>query len=127
MRAIGQAIATLARQRGDTQVVIGRDGRLSGPALAQALAQGLQAGGLSVIDLGQVTTPMVYFAVHELGTGTGVMVTGSHNPPEYNGFKMCVGTASLHGEEIQQLYRLIVAGDFPAGAGTVRQAAVIDR
>ena len=103
VRAIGQAIAALARQRGDTQAVIGRDGRLSGPALSQALAQGLQAGGLSVIDLGQVTTPMVYFAAHELGTRTGVMVTGSHNPPEYNGLKMVVGGEAIYGDTIQQL------------------------
>lgn len=104
--AIGQAIATLARQGGDTQVVIGRDGRLSGTTLAQALTQGLQAGGLSVIDLGQVTTPMVYFAVHELGTGTGVMVTGSHNPPEYNGLKMVIGGEAIYGDTIQQLRAL---------------------
>ncbi|MFN9973557.1 MAG: phosphomannomutase/phosphoglucomutase, partial [Phycisphaerae bacterium] len=85
---IGRAIGSEAHARGCNSVVIGRDGRLSGPALCAALARGLQAAGIHVIDVGQVATPMLYFAAHELGTYSGVMVTGSHNPPQYNGLKM---------------------------------------
>ncbi len=127
VRAIGQAIATLARARGDRQAVIGRDGRLSGPVLSAALAEGLQAGGLDVIDIGAVATPMVYFAVHELQTGTGVMVTGSHNPPEYNGLKMVIAGEAIHGATIQSLRTHIEKGDLARGTGTYRQENIADR
>ena len=89
--AIGRALGAEARARAQTAVAIGRDGSLSGPALSAALAQGLAAAGVDVIDIGMVATPMVYFAAHHLGCGSGVMVTGSHNPPDYNGLKMVVG------------------------------------
>ncbi len=127
VRQIGQAIATLARERGDRQAVVGRDGRLSGPGLLAALAQGLQAGGLDVIDLGEVTTPMVYFAVHELQTGTGVMVTGSHNPPEYNGLKMVVGNEAIYGATIQALRQRIESGALAQGTGSYRQENIAQR
>jgi len=127
VRQIGQAIATLARERGDRQAVVGRDGRLSGPGLLAALAQGLQAGGLDVIDLGEVTTPMVYFAVHELQTGTGVMVTGSHNPPEYNGLKMVVGNEAIYGATIQALRQRIESGALAQGTGSYRQEKIAER
>lgn len=127
VRQIGQAIATLARERGDRQAVVGRDGRLSGPGLLAALAQGLQAGGLDVIDLGEVATPMVYFAVHELQTGTGVMVTGSHNPPEYNGLKMVVGNEAIYGATIQALRQYIESGALAQGTGSYRQENIAER
>lgn len=127
VRQIGQAIATLARERGDRQAVVGRDGRLSGPGLLAALAQGLQAGGLDVIDLGEVATPMVYFAVHELQTGTGVMVTGSHNPPEYNGLKMVVGNEAIYGVTIQALRQRIESGALAQGTGSYRQENIAQR
>lgn len=127
VRQIGQAIATLARERGDRQAVVGRDGRLSGPGLLAALAQGLQAGGLDVIDLGEVATPMVYFAVHELQTGTGVMVTGSHNPPEYNGLKMVVGNEAIYGATIQALRQRIESGALAQGTGSYRQENIAQR
>ncbi len=127
VRQIGQAIATLARERGDRQAVVGRDGRLSGPGLLAALAQGLQAGGLDVIDLGEVATPMVYFAVHELQTGTGVMVTGSHNPPEYNGLKMVVGNEAIYGATIQALRQHIESGQLAQGTGSYRQENIAQR
>ena len=127
VRQIGQAIATLARERGDRQAVVGRDGRLSGPGLLAALAQGLQAGGLDVIDLGEVATPMVYFAVHELQTGTGVMVTGSHNPPEYNGLKMVVGNEAIYGATIQALRQHIESGALAQGTGSYRQENIAER
>jgi phosphomannomutase/phosphoglucomutase len=127
VRHIGQAIATLARERGDRQAVVGRDGRLSGPSLLAALAQGLQAGGLDVIDLGEVATPMVYFAVNELQTGTGVMVTGSHNPPEYNGLKMVVGNEAIYGATIQELRQRIESGQLAQGMGSYRQENIAER
>ena len=115
--AIGRAVASEAAALGQRAFVIGRDGRLSGPEFAAALADGIRAAGLDVIDLGMVATPMVYFAAHALGTQCGVMVTGSHNPPEYNGLKMVVAGDAIHGERIQALYRRIVDDDFASGAG----------
>jgi phosphomannomutase/phosphoglucomutase len=103
VRAIGRAIGSEARDRGVTAIAIGRDGRLSGPALAEALASGIQAAGVDVIDVGRVATPMLYFAAYELGTASGVMVTGSHNPPDYNGLKMMLAGETLAGEAIQSL------------------------
>ncbi len=116
-RALGSEVARLG-QRG---VVIGRDGRLSGPMLAEALAQGLQSTGMDVIDLGMVTTPMTYFGAHWLGTHCAVMVTGSHNPPEYNGLKMVLAGETLAGDAIQSLRARIEADDFTAGKGHYRQ------
>ncbi|MCW5623063.1 MAG: phosphomannomutase/phosphoglucomutase, partial [Burkholderiales bacterium] len=94
---IGRAIGSQARALGQSRVCIGRDGRLSGPQLSQALARGLQAAGVDVIDVGRVATPMVYFSTHHLETGSGVMVTGSHNPPDSNGLKMMLAGQTLAG------------------------------
>jgi phosphomannomutase/phosphoglucomutase len=116
-RAIGRALGTLALRKGANRVVVGRDGRLSGPRLAAALSEGLLAAGADVIDLGMVATPLVYFATHSLGTGSGVMVTGSHNPPDYNGLKMVVAGETLSGEAIQELRVLVERGDFASGRG----------
>ncbi|HEU4621074.1 MAG TPA: phosphomannomutase/phosphoglucomutase [Burkholderiaceae bacterium] len=121
VRSIGQAIGSLAIERGDKQAVVGRDGRLSSPELAQAVSDGLRAAGIDVIDIGLVATPMVYFATQVLGCGTGVMVTGSHNPPEYNGLKMVVGGEAIHGEAIQGLRTRIVEGRLAQGSGSYRQ------
>ena len=109
VRAIGLALGTQARARGIGHAVIGRDGRLSGPALSRALAEGFMDAGVHVTDLGLVTTPIVYFGTYALGTGTGVAVTGSHNPPQYNGLKMVLGGEALHGEAIQRLRETIAA------------------
>jgi phosphomannomutase/phosphoglucomutase len=106
-RKIGQAFGTAALAKGQQRVVIGRDGRLSGPDLSAALAEGLQAAGVDVIDLGMVATPMVYFGTNVLDTQSGIMVTGSHNPPDYNGFKMVLAGEAIHGEAIQALYQSI--------------------
>ena len=106
---IGAALALSAREQGVSTMVIGRDGRLSGPRLTGALARGINAGGLDVVDIGMVPTPVVYFGTFELETGSGVAVTGSHNPPEYNGLKMMVAGVTLYGDAIQALYK--VAGD----------------
>lgn len=101
--AIGLVLGARARAQGIGSVVIGRDGRLSGPALADALAAGLCAAGVDVIDIGMVPTPLVYFATVLTGCGTGVAVTGSHNPPEYNGLKMMLGGGTLHGADIRDI------------------------
>jgi phosphomannomutase/phosphoglucomutase len=118
VEAIGQAIGSEATARRQTRICIGYDGRLSGPDLAAALARGIRKAGIHVIDLGMVATPMVYFAAHHLGTNCGVMVTGSHNPPEYNGLKMVLGGETLSGEAIQGLRARIELGELFQGAGT---------
>ena len=111
-RSIGQAFGKAALAKGERKVVIGRDGRLSGPALAAALAEGLQAAGVDVVDLGMVATPMVYFATNVLeGTRSGIMVTGSHNPPDYNGFKMVLAGEAIYGDAITGLYESIQGHD----------------
>ena len=107
-RRIGQAFGAAALAKGERTVIIGRDGRLSGPELAQALAAGLQAAGVDVIDLGMVATPMVYFATNVLNARSGIMVTGSHNPPDYNGFKMVLAGEAIYGDAIQALYQSIL-------------------
>ncbi|SDX50461.1 phosphomannomutase / phosphoglucomutase [Collimonas sp. OK242] len=129
-RQIGQAFGVAARAKGEQTVIIGRDGRLSGPELAAALATGMQDAGVDVIDLGVVATPMVYFATHILGAQSGIMVTGSHNPPDYNGFKMVLAGEAIYGDTIQQLYQAIandsVKAAMPAPAGSYRQHDIKD-
>ena len=120
-RLIGRAIGSEAVARKATTVVIGRDGRLSSMDLAARLAEGLQASGVNVIDVGRVATPMLYFAAYQLGGQSGVMVTGSHNPPDYNGFKMMLAGETLAGEEIQKLCRRIEKDNFSNGQGTYRE------
>ncbi|MFZ9185635.1 MAG: phosphomannomutase/phosphoglucomutase [Polynucleobacter sp.] len=120
-RAIGQAFGSQMRDLGETDVVIGRDGRLSGPVLIEALTEGLLSTGINVIDLGMVATPMVYFATHQtIGScqpKSGIMITGSHNPPNYNGFKMVLGGSAIYGDQIQGLRQQIEADDFRQGSG----------
>ncbi len=125
-RAIGHALGSEARARKQTAIAVGRDGRLSGPALAHALAEGICAAGVDVIDIGCVPTPLSYFAAYHLGTDSCVSVTGSHNPPDYNGFKMVLGGHTLFGEQIQALRARIESGDLMQGKGTIRQADVLD-
>jgi len=113
---IGRALGSEALKRGGSQIVIGRDGRLSGPSLSAALARGMQSTGINVIDIGMVATPMVYFAAIELGARSGVMVTGSHNPPDYNGIKMVIEGETLALDAIQSLLRGIQANEFTVAA-----------
>ncbi|MDB5796702.1 MAG: Phosphomannomutase [Paucimonas sp.] len=128
---IGRAFGSAVRARGASTAVIGRDGRLSGPELSAALARGLQAAGVDVIDVGMVATPMLYYATQVLDARSGIMVTGSHNPPDYNGFKMVLEGDAIYGDTIQDLYRAISAQEFQSGAGSYRQhdirQAYIDR
>jgi phosphomannomutase / phosphoglucomutase len=115
---IGQAFATQALSQGQQTVVIGRDGRLSSPELAKRLSEGLRAGGCDVIDIGMVPTPVLYYATHKLQTGTGIMVTGSHNPPQYNGLKMMIAGDTLYGDGIKTLYQIITDERLNEGTGT---------
>jgi phosphomannomutase/phosphoglucomutase len=108
------------------EFAVGRDGRSSGPALVDALCEGLQASGANVVDVGMAPTPVIYFAAHHLGCGSCVAVTGSHNPPEYNGLKMVVAGHTLSGEEIQALRTRIEREEWRQGAGQRRSAAVLD-
>ncbi len=112
-RALGFALATKARGHKVDTLVVGRDGRLSSATLSEALQQGILEGGIDTLDIGQVPTPLVYFAAHTQGTGSGVAITGSHNPPEYNGFKMMMGGHALYGDEVQAL-RTAMAAPRPA-------------
>ncbi|WYX21083.1 phosphomannomutase/phosphoglucomutase [Achromobacter xylosoxidans] len=121
-RALGAALAATAREQGVQTLVVGRDGRLSSEMLSQALQEGMLEGGVDTVDIGQVPTPLVYFAAHTLQTGSGVAITGSHNPPKYNGFKMMMGGRALYGEDVQALARRMNGGtDAPAPRPGVRR------
>ena len=126
VRAIGQALGTLALEAGGTTIAIGRDGRLSGPELSAALAEGIAASGANVIDIGMVPTPVTYFAAYHLGCGSAVMLTGSHNPPDYNGIKMVIAGTTLAGEAIQELRRRIESGRVAKGAGRIEHREIAD-
>jgi phosphomannomutase/phosphoglucomutase len=126
VRDIGRALGGLGRERGAQTFAVGRDGRLSGPELCNALMDGLNAAGADVIELGVVPTPVTYFAAYHLGCASAVMVTGSHNPGDQNGLKMVVAGTTLTGEEIQGLRRSVEAGRFESGAGVRRKADVLD-
>ncbi len=122
---IGRAFAAQARSEGQTKAVVGRDGRLSSPVLSQQLIRGLLDSGMDVIDIGQVATPMLYFATHTLNTGTGIMITGSHNPAEYNGLKMMIGGATLAEEQITALHKRLVNSELEAAESTGESTALV--
>ena len=124
VRRIGHGLGSLAAERGQRAVAVGRDGRLSGPELASALMEGIRLAGIDTIDVGRVPTPVVYFAAHHLGCDSCVAVTGSHNPPDYNGLKMVVGGETLAGEAIQGIRQRVEAGDLCHGAGQASGADV---
>ncbi|HEX5393893.1 MAG TPA: phosphomannomutase/phosphoglucomutase [Rhodocyclaceae bacterium] len=124
VRTIGRAIGSEAVARGLKSIAIGRDGRLSGPSLAAALAEGILSTGVDVVDIGCVPTPVTYFAAFELGVDGCVSVTGSHNPPDYNGLKMVLGGQTLYGELIQDLRRRIERKDLLEGKGKLTKADV---
>ena len=123
---IGQAVGSEVRAKGLQTVLVGRDGRRSGPELAEAVIKGLLAAGCDVIDIGAVPTPLLYFATHDLNAGSGVMVTGSHNPPEYNGFKIMVGGDTFAEQDIQRLYARIVEDRMERGRGALTQMDLIE-
>jgi len=115
---VGKAFGTTIARQGGSRVLVGRDGRLSGPELSAALIDGIRSTGCNVVEVGMTPTPAFYFGLHELAADGGIQVTGSHNPPEYNGFKTCVGKQTIYGEAIQALRRMIEADDFEAGEGS---------
>ncbi len=121
-RALGAALGRRALAAGVSAIVVGRDGRHSGPELAEALSAGILEAGVDVIDIGQVPTPLVYFAAHVSGTGSGVAITGSHNPPRYNGFKMMLAGQTLHGEAITSLRTEMASAAPPAARSGKRQS-----
>jgi phosphomannomutase/phosphoglucomutase len=123
---LGKGYGTLAAGRGVRTAAVGRDVRLSSPGFRDALVDGLLSTGMDVIDVGVCPTPLLYFSIHHFGADGGVMVTGSHNPPEFNGFKLCVGLASLHGDDIQELRRVIEKGVFREGKGELLLREVVD-
>ncbi|WP_197710728.1 phosphomannomutase/phosphoglucomutase [Halorhodospira halochloris] len=118
---VGRAVASEARDRGVEQLVVGRDGRHSSPELAAAIASGMNDSGCDVVDIGQAPTPIMYFATHELQTGSGIAVTGSHNPPDYNGMKVMIAGDTLSGKAITDLYERIRDGRLHTGSGKVEQ------
>lgn len=123
---IGRAIGTAVLDIGEEKVVVGRDGRLSGPDLIKALADGITATGCQVVDIGMVPTPVLYFATYHLNIASGVIITGSHNPPDYNGLKIMIGGKAIYGEQIQKLYQTIQSGHFRTGQGSIVQQNVTD-
>ncbi|MGE0152523.1 MAG: phosphoglucomutase/phosphomannomutase PgmG [Reyranellaceae bacterium] len=125
-RAVGRAFGTLVRRGGGKTVAVGRDGRLSSPILGPALIEGLTQAGVDVVDIGVCATPILYFAVYHLQVDGGVMLTGSHNPSDYNGFKMMLGKKPFFGQDIQKLGALAAAGDVESGKGGVRRQSVLD-
>ena len=124
-KLIGQAVGTVVLERNAGPAVVARDGRLSGPYLHLALMVGITSTGCDVLDIGAVPTGVLYYAAHELAAGSGVMITGSHNPPDYNGFKIMVGGDPIHGQELADFYRRITEGDVQVGTGTVRRENVV--
>ena len=109
--AIGRTFGSIVAKGGGKTVAVGYDGRLSSPQLSAALVNGLKASGMEVLRVGRGPTPLLYFAATTLETDGAVMVTGSHNPPDYNGFKMMLGRKAFFGEQIQEIGRLAAAGD----------------
>ena len=124
--AIGKAYGTVIKRKGGKKVVSGRDGRLSGPKLQSALIKGILSTGVSVVNIGLTPTPVMYFSLFKLeGVDGGIQVTGSHNPPEFYGFKICVGKGTIYGEAIQELRRLIEAEDFERGEGVEEEFDIL--
>ena len=126
--AVAGAYAAFLAEKGvKGALAVGRDNRPSGEGLHRALVGGLLSSGVDVVDIGIVPTPLAYWSQHNLAVVGGIQITGSHNPPEYNGFKLGLGTSSIYGADIQHIYELAVAGKFPRGKGTLRNEQVIDR
>ncbi len=118
---LGRAIGTYAKRKKIKNMTIGRDCRLSSDAYHNYLIKGLNTAGINTIDIGMCATPMLYFSIRHLKIGGGVMVTGSHNPPEFNGFKICIGHSTIYGEQIQELRKIMEIGQYAKGTSKARQ------
>ncbi len=127
VEAIGRGFGTYASGKGVRTVALGRDCRLSSPSFRDAMVAGLAATGLDVLDVGVCPTPLLYFAIVTLAADGGVMITGSHNPPEFNGFKLCIGPSTLYGATIQEIRRIVESGAFASGKGTVTTREIAGR
>jgi phosphomannomutase/phosphoglucomutase len=123
---IGLSIGSETIARGQNSIAIGRDGRLSGPELLQAMEAGILASGCNVINVDEVTTPMLYYVAAISDSESGAMLSGSHNPPNYNGIKIVIGGKTLYGEEIQKLYQRIIDKDFESGEGKVERKNILE-
>ena len=123
---LGRGLGTYFVRRGATRVTLGRDVRMSSTRLRDGLARGLRRTGLTVIDIGVCPTPLLYYSLHRLTPDAGVMITGSHNPPEYNGFKIAMGAGTIYGEEIQKVRKIIEAADFACGDGNLERASLME-
>ena len=124
VKDLGRALGTFIHKRGGTRITLGRDCRVSSERIKKALLEGLLASGIDVIDIGLVPTPLLYFSVFELNTDGGIMITGSHNPPEHNGFKVCVGKTTIHGAEIQQVKNVLLGKSFVSGSGSLTEVDI---
>lgn len=125
-RAIGRAFGTIVARKGGSRVCVGYDGRLSSPEMEAALVEGLGASGITAVRVGRGPTPMLYFSTYDLDADGGIMVTGSHNPPNYNGFKIMLGKKSFFGEDIQAMARIAAAGDFESGDAKAEDHPMFD-
>lgn len=123
---LGRAFGTYVRRHGSNEVLVGRDSRTSSPRLRDDLVRGLNAAGCNVVDIGLVVTPVVYYARLLYSIDGAIMITGSHNPPDENGFKICRGPGTIHGDEIQELRRIMEKGEFAGGSGSVEERDAID-
>jgi phosphomannomutase/phosphoglucomutase len=119
VHTLGLAIGAYYMDKGARRVSVGRDCRLSSPELSKFLTKGLTESGVSVIDLGMVPTPLLYFSIHNLNVDGGIQITGSHNPPEFNGLKICLGKGSVYGEEIQKIRKIVESSVFSSGNGSI--------
>jgi phosphomannomutase/phosphoglucomutase len=124
-RTLGRALGTYYQGHGARRIALGRDCRISSPELRDSLAEGLISAGMEVVDVGMVPTPLLYFSLFHLKLDGGVQITGSHNPPDYNGFKVCLGTATIYGPEIQRVGDIVASGRFREGNGSLEQVEII--
>ena len=122
--SLGQSLGTYFKNHGASRISLGRDCRLSSPELSDSLSRGLLSTGMNILDVGMVPTPLLYFSLHHLDVDGGIQITGSHNPPEFNGFKVCLGHATVFGEDIQEIRRINEAGKFSRGKGSIQEAHV---
>jgi phosphomannomutase/phosphoglucomutase len=125
VQRIGSAVGSYLLEKGAKEISLGRDCRLSSEPLAEALLDGLLGSGVHVVQVGMVPTPLLYFSIHALSLDGGVQITGSHNPPEFNGFKICLGTSTIYGQEIQEIRKIAVSGDWRKGTGRQREADIV--
>ncbi|UCF82198.1 MAG: phosphomannomutase/phosphoglucomutase, partial [Desulfobacteraceae bacterium] len=125
VRLLGLGFGTYYRDKGAKRISLGQDCRLSSPDLSKWLIEGLMESGMEIVHLGMVPTPLLYFSLHQIEVDGGIQITGSHNPPEFNGFKICLGKASIYGEEIKKIGKIVESGGFRRGQGKLEKADMV--